>query len=252
MTSTTGALEVQAAGGTDVGLTRATNQDAVLIDEALGLYLVADGMGGHAGGEIASQLCAQGIQAFIAQHQRPIEQHPAPEVSELLREAVNHASLKIYERALEDPQLRGMGTTVSLALMRDRWAYFAHVGDSRAYILRCGLLYQLSFDHSLVNEQVRAGLISAEEAEGHHLRNVITRSVGYQEAEEVDTFQLELFADDTILLCTDGLHGKIEDSELAEVISASDPQSGVSRMIALANERGGQDNITALLVRVHS
>jgi protein phosphatase len=213
-------------------------------------------MGGHAGGEIASQLCVLEVAKYLKEHRAPfateaLAQHPDARISNTLATAINHASTKIYERALEDPSLKGMGTTATVLKIVDDYAYIAHVGDSRCYLVRCGFVYQVTNDHSLVSEQVRAGLLTKEEAELHHLRNVITRSVGYQEEEDVDTTALALEEEDIFVLCSDGMHGngKVTDKELS--IIARDHQVGaVKPLIALANERGGDDNISVVTVKV--
>lgn len=249
-------LEVTAEGLTHVGQVRSSNQDAFLLDKEEGLFIVADGMGGHAGGEIASKLCVDEIDNFLRQHREQLLSsttinHPDPKISKILADAINYASTKIYERALENPHLRGMGTTATVCKVVGNHAYIAHVGDSRCYLIRSGFIYQLTNDHSLVSEQVRAGLLTKEEAESHHLRNVITRSVGYQEEEDVDTSCLPLEVDDLMLLCSDGLHGKISDKEISLIIS-DQGTSAVHKLIDIANERGGEDNITSIILKLHA
>lgn len=244
---------VKAEGLTHVGLVRSANQDSFLLKPEERLYVVADGMGGHAGGEIASSLCVEEINNYLAQQSEVFisntnRRHPDQKISNTLAHAVNHASTKIYERALENPNLRGMGTTATVCKIVDSHAYVAHVGDSRCYLLRCGFIYQLTNDHSLVGEQVRAGLITKEEAELHHLRNVITRSVGYQEEEDVDTTSLLLEDNDLLLLCSDGLHGKVSDQEISIIVGNEGP-SAVNKLVDLANERGGDDNITVVIIK---
>ena len=245
-------VQLESSGATDVGQMRSTNQDAFLIDEPQSLYIVADGMGGHAGGEIASKLCVDEIAQYARDNQAVFageRKHPDPKVAGTLVEAVNYASTKIYERALEEPSLKGMGTTATVLMVVEDYAYCAHVGDSRLYLLRCGYIYQLTNDHSLVSEQVRAGLLTKEEAELHHLRNVITRSVGYQEEEDVDTTSLRLEDGDCLLICSDGLHGKVTDQELSLMIEKHGLKA-VEELIKLANDRGGDDNITTVILKV--
>lgn len=252
-----GGFVITAEGATDVGQVRSSNQDSLLVNEVDHLYVVADGMGGHAGGEIASSLCVQEIAKYLKTHTDAFDpaeadrQHPDARISNTLASAVNHASTKIYERALEDPSLRGMGTTATVLKITDGQAYLAHVGDSRCYLLRCGFIYQVTNDHSLVSEQVRAGILTKEEAEAHSLRNVITRSVGYQEEEDVDTTCLSLEDGDLFVLCSDGLfcNGKMSDKELSLVVKDLETKA-VHKLVSLANERGGDDNITVIIVRV--
>ncbi len=247
-------FKVDASGITDVGRVRASNQDSMLVDKDLGLYIVADGMGGHAGGEIASRICIEQIQSEVKNRfpsllQNHSKTHPDPTLLNALANSINFASAKIYEHSLEDPSLRGMGTTATVVKMVGDYAYCAHVGDSRFYLIRRGLIYQLSFDHSLVNEQVRAGILTPEEAEVHHLKNVITRSVGYQEEEDVDTFCTRLESGDHLLMCSDGLHGKIGDAEISKITSDRG-LNAAKELLDLANERGGEDNITVVIIEV--
>lgn len=244
---------IKAEGATDVGKVRSSNQDSFLVSDDEHLYIVADGMGGHAGGEIASSLCIQEVAKFLKSNATALaptsgRQHPDSKIMSIMAQAINHASTKIYERALEEPTLRGMGTTATVCRLIEDHAYVAHVGDSRCYLIRCGFVYQITNDHSLVSEQVRAGIITKEEAEFHHLRNVITRSVGYQEEEDVDTTCLSLEDGDLLLMCSDGLHGKVTDKEISHLVKELETKS-VSKLIALANERGGDDNISVIVVK---
>ncbi len=247
-------FKVHAMGLTDVGRVRATNQDSMLVDDEQGLFIVADGMGGHAGGEIASRICIEQVSSEVKKKfahllENSPKTHPDPVLMNHLANSINHASARIYEHSLEDPSLRGMGTTATVVKIVKDYAYCAHVGDSRFYLIRKGLIYQLSFDHSLVNEQVRAGILTPEEAEVHHLKNVITRSVGYQEEEDVDTLCTRLEEGDYLLLCSDGLHGKIGDGEISKITSEKGLDA-VKELLDLANERGGEDNITVVIIEV--
>lgn len=246
-------VKITASGDTDIGSVRSTNQDSYLIDNEKMLYIVADGMGGHAGGEIASQLCIERVRTYIQNDQiftsNMQPHHPDQRILVTLAKSINFASAKIYERALEEPSLKGMGITATVLKVIDGFAYFAHVGDSRLYLIRQGLIYQMTYDHSLVSEQVRAGLLTREEAELHHLRNVITRSVGYQEEEDVDANSFLLEDGDLILMCSDGLYGKISDREIAELTKDLENRA-VRTLIGLANERGGDDNITVIILKI--
>lgn len=245
-------LVITGHGNTHIGRVRSSNQDSYLCDNKRGLYIVADGMGGHAGGEVASSLAVQNIRAFLdanGQKTQKAESSRAASVAGLVADAINHASMKIYERALEEPTLKGMGTTATAIRTSGQSISCAHVGDSRLYLIRCGYIYQITTDHSLVSEQIRAGVISKEEAENHHLRNVITRSVGYQEQEDVDTYILELEDEDMLIICSDGLHGRVPE----EVIASCCQKYGilaVDHLIAEANQRGGDDNISVIVCLV--
>ncbi|MBP9706208.1 MAG: Stp1/IreP family PP2C-type Ser/Thr phosphatase [Oligoflexales bacterium] len=245
-------LKLVSFAESDIGRVRAVNQDSFFVDEKRALFIVADGMGGHAGGEIASQLCVQEIVKFLDMKLPANEvEKDDSETKEALALAINRASMLIYERALEDPSLKGMGTTATVLKVIGKRGYFAHVGDSRLYLHRAGFLYQLTNDHSLVSEQVRAGVLTEAEAELHQLRNVITRSVGYQEQEDVDTQSILLEVGDVYLLCSDGLYGKVTDQEIAKQLSNASDIS-VKQLITQANNRGGEDNITALVLRIDS
>tara|TARA_B100001094_G_C17991733_1_gene700557 strand:+ start:67 stop:873 length:807 start_codon:yes stop_codon:yes gene_type:complete len=247
-------VTIQAEGLTDIGRVRSTNQDSLSMDKDRGLYIVADGMGGHAGGEIASKLAIEKITEYIDQNINAFEQraqnnHPDPTLYGILAAAVNHASGRIYEHALEEPHLKGMGTTATAVKIIDNQVYCAHVGDSRLYLYRSGFLFQLTNDHSLVHEQLRAGFITEEEAESHHLKNVITRSVGYQEEEDVDTLSFPVEMNDLLILCSDGLYGKVSDIEISGICKSQGLASG-PHLVELANNRGGEDNITVIMLKI--
>lgn len=250
-------LRIEARGITDVGQRRDHNEDAFLMDEELGLFVVADGMGGHAGGGTASRLAVETIQAAVrhAREAEPgsfgaattsVEESPLPDV---LREAVEEACAVIYRTAQGDPELAGMGTTVTAALVDGRVAYVAHVGDSRCYLLRAGRIYQVSEDHSLVNEQLKAGAISPDEARHSRFKNIITRSVGFEQQVQVDLMGLELEAGDAIVICCDGLSNLVDDPEILHIVEESTLDLAPGRLVALANDRGGDDNITVIVIR---
>jgi PPM family protein phosphatase len=248
-------LRAVSAGLTDVGKKRDHNEDSFLIDDELQLYVVADGMGGHAGGGTASRIAVETIDDQLRELQkatppatspRDLQDSPLPET---IRSAVEKACLAIYARAQEDPGLAGMGTTVISLLLNDAHAFFAHVGDSRAYLIRGELIQQISEDHSLVNEQIKAGMITPEEARHSRYRNIITRSVGFEEEVQVDVMGLLAEPGDVFVLCTDGLANMLEDQEILEIVRGQSLEEVPGRLIALANERGGDDNITVVAVR---
>jgi protein phosphatase len=249
-------LRIEARGITDVGQRRDHNEDALLVDEELGLFVVADGMGGHAGGGTASRLAVETIQAAVrhAKEAEP-EAFGAPEgpeesaVPDVLREAVEEAGAVIYRTAQGDPDLAGMGTTVTAALLDGRTAFVAHVGDSRCYLVRAKRIYQVSEDHSLVNEQLKAGAISPDEAKHSRFKNIITRSVGFEQQVQVDLMGLELAPDDAVVICCDGLSNLVDDSEILAIVEESAIDVAPGRLVALANDRGGDDNITVIVVR---
>jgi protein phosphatase len=250
-------FSLQARGATDVGRRREHNEDAFLVDLEASLFVVADGMGGHAGGGTASTIAVQTIQDRVrAARAAAPASFTAPTAADashfpsVLRLSVEAACRAIFGAAQEDPSLAGMGTTVTAALVTGRTAYVAHVGDSRCYLLRGGRIFQLSEDHSLVNEQLKAGAITEEEARQSRFRNIITRSVGFEEDVLVDVVGLELEKEDAIVLCCDGLSNLVTDSEILEIAAGTRLAEAPERLIALANERGGDDNITVIVVKV--
>lgn len=251
------ALIIKAVGLTDVGQRRDHNEDSFLVDQVLGLFIVADGMGGHAGGGTASRLAVDTIQGSVreAREREPdlfgaplgVEESPLPDV---LREAVEAACTRIFQTAQGDPDLAGMGTTVTAALVDGRTAFIAHVGDSRCYLLRDARIYQVSEDHSLVNEQLKAGAISVDEAKHSRFKNIITRSVGFEQQVQVDLMGVELETGDVLLICCDGLSNLVDDAEILHASQESSFEETPSRLIELANERGGDDNITVVVIGV--
>lgn len=245
-------VETQAKGLTDQGQVRKNNQDAILLDMTIGLYVVADGMGGHAGGEIASRLCIDTVSEFVDEHlgkQLKSSQPPScAAVEDTLSAAIQAASKAIYEEAHADPSLHGMGTTATALLMHNGQASFGHVGDSRLYLLRQKLLMPLTQDHSVVEEQIRAGLITEDEAQKHSMRNVITRSVGFQPTEVVDTGSLDIESGDLFMLCSDGLYGKLTPQAMCSAM-ISKGLAAVKPLVAQANDNGGEDNISCIIVK---
>ena len=244
---------------TDVGRTRKHNEVGWLIDEDLGLYAVADGMGGHAAGEVAS---AQGlrivqeellkkkplINSFI---QDPNKKELRLQLQRAVELAVNVASSSIFHMAQRDKKQHGMGTTLSMVLLAGNKAFMAHVGDSRVYLYRANQIHQLSEDHSYLWEQIKKGTITVEEAKRSPFSNVITRAVGITETVQVDTLVFDLLPGDTCLLCSDGLHGYFEDErELGEILSHGEGEELPKQLISIANARGGKDNITSVVMRL--
>jgi serine/threonine protein phosphatase PrpC len=243
---------------TDVGRARKHNEDGWLIDDQLGLYAVADGMGGHAAGEVASAYGLRCVQEQLVKKKALLEdfsQNPTPEKrAMILREvelAINVASSAIYHMAQRDKKRHGMGTTLSLILLVGNKAFMAHVGDSRIYLARANQIHQLSEDHSYLWEQIKKGAITVEEAKRSPFSNVITRAVGITETVQVDTLVFDILPGDTYLACSDGLHGYLEgEAELAQILFADDGEEVPRRLIGLANARGGKDNITSVVLRV--
>jgi Serine/threonine protein phosphatase len=234
---------MKVASMTDAGLVRKTNEDSFFADARLGLLIVADGMGGHAGGEVASRVAI----ATISELWKASEPDGNP--GGLIRGAIEQANTAILAEAQAHPALQGMGTTLVLAFCSGDAIHLAHLGDSRAYLIRNGSIRQLTEDHSLVAQMVKAGQLTAEEAPHYHLRNVVTRSLGNQKIAEPDLAVVEWTPGDFLLLCSDGLTNMVEESELRSLIARGgvDLERSCRQAIDLANRNGGRDNITAVL-----
>jgi protein phosphatase len=238
---------ISCAGDTHVGVVRSGNEDSFLLDFQQGVFIVADGMGGHAAGEVASEMAVE----IIARELGSMRGLSDAAAGERMREAIRAANAAIFERTLAEADKRGMGTTTTVLVLSARRYLIGQVGDSRAYLMRNGFFQQLTKDHSYVQEQVDAGLLTAEQARTHPYSNVITRCVGANEEVIPDVYFGTLHRGDVILLASDGLTGMLEDEQLAEVLAGQGtPEAWVNRMIAEANRRGGLDNITAIVVRI--
>jgi protein phosphatase len=238
-------MKLSAAARSDVGMRRSANEDAYALAPGLGLYLVADGMGGHVAGQLASRLAAEHMVEAL---ERVTGRDATP--TEKLRYCVAAANHYVYATAQDKPEVSGMGTTlVALYAGAGRLA-LAHVGDSRAYLVRGGRIRQLTDDHSLVAELVRRREISPDDAQGHPHRHVLTRAVGVRRSVDPDLAELTPAPGDVIVLCSDGLTTHVQDPEIAALVAAeSDLEEACERLVALANARGGEDNITVALVR---
>ena len=248
-------MRVTSCGMTDVGVKRTNNEDNYLINEELQLFVVCDGMGGHVGGEFASAIAVNTVEEVISAMEFQPSSPPGPaDASDVLREklryAVRLAGKRIYEKALEEPEYNGMGTTCLALLVAAGNAYLAHVGDSRGYLVREGRIEQLTEDHSLVNEKIKAGLLTPEQAKTHKLKNIITRSLGYMEDVEVDLQVRALRRGDRYVLCSDGLSNLMDTGEIGDAVLEYGPQESVRRLIQIACDRGGDDNITTIVARV--
>ena len=222
---------------THQGLVRANNQDNWLAESAL--YGVADGMGGHKGGETASRVALQVFRNAIGQKK--------PD-ADVLRMAVEAANRRVYDMSARDDTLSGMGTTMSMIWQDTNRLLIAHVGDSRIYRLREGRLQQITNDHSFVAELVRNNIITPEMAKTHPQRNIITRAVGVDPFVQVDVLQEELLPGDLWLICSDGLHGMVEDGEIQTILSEMELEDAAERLIIRALENGGHDNVTFVLL----
>ncbi len=224
---------------TDVGKVRAVNQDALVVSEAMQLYGVADGMGGHNGGETASAGARDGLIAQLADKVPSLE---------ALRDGIVQVNADLFRQQAEDESLSGMGTTLSVIWMSEHFAYLGHVGDSRVYRLREGKLEQMTDDHSLVGELVRAGYLTPEQAENHPNKNVILRAVGTEEGIDVDLAVEERRPGDLWLICSDGLHGMVSDSKMEAVLTVNTPEAAAKLLMEAALAAGGRDNISVVIV----
>jgi len=242
---------------TDLGRVRTNNEDCYKIVEPLNLFVLSDGMGGEAHGEIASAMAVE----TVVKHCLDIEANPAAKVigpvqpnwnarTKRLSTAIHLANKNIFKSAEENPDQHGMGATLTAVWIDGAKLSIAHVGDSRAYLLRGGSLLQLTRDHSLVAEQVRRGILTSAEAEESDMQSVLLRALGAQAEIEVDVEEHTLFPRDMLLLCSDGLTRMVTEPEIAGTLQAeTDPERAAEKLVALANERGGPDNITVVIVR---
>ena len=230
---------------TDSGLKRENNQDSFLYEKNLGLFIVADGMGGHKGGEVASMMACSTVKDVFNNSNN---QHLSPR--ELIRYAYAEASSKIFEHAKENPDLSGMGTTMVLSYFTKNTLFIANVGDSRCYVIRGNLMWQITEDHSLMNEQIRAGILTPEQAHKMVAKNVITRSVGFERDVICDIIERPVNLGEIYLFCSDGLHGLVSDKRLCEIIYRTPMEMASQVLIDEAKKNGGDDNITALLIKI--
>lgn len=231
---------------TDVGRVRHLNEDSLCARPELGLFAVADGMGGHNAGEVASALAVQELEKYVYKH---IDSEVNPAV--LLEAALQEANRLIYLSARGNEGCRGMGTTITACLLRDKDLYIAHVGDSRAYLIGHKGTVRLTDDHSLVGELLRGGGITEEQAQTHPQRNVLIRALGTEPSVQVDIRQAKVSFGQKVLLCTDGLTSHLRDDEISNIVLTSpEPQESIGLLIKKALERGGTDNVTAILLVV--
>ena len=245
------------AGLTDIGKKRSNNQDSLVLIEqkkpplpGVAFIAVADGMGGHAGGEVASNLALISLQESFKAIEKNIGKNNKINLSQAIKIAMTESNLAIRRKAKENPSLTGMGTTLTVALIKDNHLILGNVGDSRGYIISDSTIRQISNDHSLVAEQVAAGLITTEEAETHPQRNIITRAIGISENVDVDIFEAELKPGDIVFLCSDGLYPLVSNKEIYQQLQIKNLNEACKKLVDLANERGGPDNITIAIVKV--
>ncbi len=228
----------------DKGNKRESNQDSYLVNESIGLYVVADGMGGHSGGEVASSMAVQTLETEL----KGLKGSTTP-TREQLHKAYEQASIRIFDKAAnESPELLGMGTTMVSCYLDQGRIYISNVGDSRCYLYANSSLWQLTEDHSLLNEQIRTGLLKPENASNFTGRNVITRSVGYERFVQPDVIDRDIRANETYLLCSDGLSSLVPDTKILEAFTTKPLSEVALALIQLALNYGGDDNVTVLVI----
>ncbi len=239
------------AAGTDKGLIRETNEDScnIIRDSRNDIYafIIADGMGGHNCGEIASGTAVEYISAYFEDHAGDFLS--AADRGAALKELVQDANSQVWEKSLESPETNGMGTTLTMAVVAGNTATVAHVGDSRLYLVREGRLQQVTNDHSYIEELVRKGTLTREEADNHPGRNIITRAIGSSPELEVDIFSLTMLINDILVLCTDGLTNMVGEDEIGETAQSNDPEAACKQLIEAANRNGGEDNVTVIVIK---
>lgn len=227
---------------TNIGLVRKINEDNYLVDEIRNLFVVADGMGGHKGGEVASTLAIKTIDEFL------IIDNNLENYRNILQKTIKKANTLIYKKAHENEDLSGMGTTLTAVLINANKLFIANIGDSRAYLITQAEIQLLTEDHSLVRELINSGEITEEAASSHPNKNILTRALGIEENIEIDLFEKEIKDGDYILLCTDGLTNLIKDEEICDIILGNEFEKSVEKLMDLALQRGGSDNITLILI----
>jgi PPM family protein phosphatase len=249
-------VKVAVGAKSDVGLKRSHNEDSLCLEPQMGLFVVCDGMGGHNAGEVASNLASDVVRTYVREQRHQGDPAQAggydPQFSSStnrLASAIRLANETVYRAAMSRSDHEGMGTTIVAALLEGPVVSIAHVGDSRAYLVRGGVLAQLTEDHSLVAEQVRRGLLTEEEAEYSPQQNIITRAIGIEATIEVTLNELTLIPGDCFLLCSDGLTKGVRAAQILNAIQAApDPQAASDQLVTLANQAGGEDNTTVIVI----
>jgi PPM family protein phosphatase len=243
-------MAILSAGATDIGRKRKTNQDSICLDPDHNFFAVADGMGGHSGGDIASQLSVDLMPKYFLKH-------PDADPQALMKGMIQEINQAILHKADQQPELHGMGTTISAILFHGQNLIIGNVGDSRVYMINNNNIFQLTRDHSFVQEKLNMGIYTREDAVNDPQKNVLVRSVGFETEVNVDVFSYRICKNDVFLVCSDGLHGKVSDADILYIIQKNivdpatcindDLAAAVKELIQQANDNGGQDNISAVL-----
>jgi len=232
---------------THKGLVRKKNEDYFFVDENKGLYVIADGMGGHNGGELASRMAVEYVaENFIIAADNHVKKS---ELDKLVKKIVQKSNEYVYQKSKENSELEGMGTTLTLAVLRNDRVHLYHVGDSRAYMISSGEIKQLTTDHTLVEVLLKNGDITEEEAKNHPKKHIITRAIGSEELIIPDMYEYKIVEEDLLILCTDGVTNHIEEHEMLEIFRDKSLDESCDTIIDLANERGGRDNITLIALK---
>ena len=253
-------IHLEIVYASDPGLTRSFNEDSIVIDAELGLLVLADGMGGYKSGDVASTMATNFIRDEFKRRLNEEMTQPSSKLDQLsvssvtLKSVVEKANRAIYKTAQVDSKYHGMGTTVVLMLFHDDWATIAHVGDSRLYRLRQDKFELLTYDHSLLQEQITMGMISLEEAKHSHNRNLVTRALGVEANVEVEVHEIDVLPGDIYLLCSDGLNDMVDDTDIKLVLSElpANLPLAASILIEIANDNGGHDNISVIIAKVNN
>ena len=253
-------IHLEIANASDPGLSRSFNEDSIVIDAELGLLVLADGMGGYKSGDVASTMATNFIRDEFKHRLNEEMTQPSSKLDQLsassvtLKSVVEKTNRAIYKTAQVDSKYHGMGTTVVLMLFHDDWATIAHVGDSRLYRLRQDKFELLTYDHSLLQEQITMGMISLEEAKHSHNRNLVTRALGVEVNVEVEVHEIDVLPGDIYLLCSDGLNDMVDDTDIKLVLSElpANLPLAASILIEMANDNGGHDNISVIIAKVNN
>ena len=252
-------IMAQAAGFSDIGKVRKLNEDSFLVNDSIGLYVVADGMGGHRGGGVASRMAVEAIDAYmmaaaeeIATPKETAAAEGVSGASQLLRKSIYLANQRIYKQSLQNEACRGMGTTVSALYLAENTLITANVGDSPIYLLRNGEIENLYTPHTLLHERKKIPKSMEGRFSEGKLAHILTRAVGIRSDVGVDFVETQCFADDIVVICSDGLSGKITREEIRDLVCRNDADAACKKMTDLANQRGGEDNITVIVVRIES
>jgi protein phosphatase len=245
-------MKITAFGLTDVGRRRETNEDDFLLEPGRGVYAVADGMGGHAAGEIASRLAIETLQEVLERETKSGKKMSVDDAADWLRAAVVEANRRICDSIRLHEERRGMGTTVVALVHSGQDAVVGHVGDSRLYLLRGPELIRMTSDHSWVNEQVKLGLMNDDTAQRHPMRNIVTRALGSRPDVLVDLTSMQVQRGDVFLLCSDGLNTMLSDEQIHAVLvdRRNDPEAACHALVEEANRHGGEDNVTVVVAKV--